>query len=867
MMTVTECPTAERLKAYSLGRLPEAENDELFEHLRSCTTCQAELETVDDAEDSLISELRARDPSASLAEEPDCKLAMVKALGALAAADELSATGLQDIPQTIGEYEIVRLLGRGGMGKVFLARHNKLGRHVAVKLLSSHRLADQRTRDRFDSEMRAIGQLSHPNIVTAHDAREVDGTAVLVTEYIEGLDLGELVAKHGPVSVADACEIVRKVAAALQYTSDQGFVHRDVKPSNIMISRDGQVKLLDLGLARYQSGREQELTAAGQAIGTADYVSPEQVTDGREVDCRSDIYSLGCTLFKLLSGNAPFADQTHQTVFAKMTAQVSETPPSLADRVQNCPPALVRLVDSMLAKDPSRRPQSPSEVATTLATWTAGHDLVRLVEIAVASEAKTQPLPLSTTTQSKPWYRRSVPITTAIASGFLGLFLGLLMGLFIKITFPDGTVFEASVDGAKIELSKRGEDVAGTATDATPDQANETPAIARKQERKSALERLQQIGPEAVLEKLAGLWHIVQTDVADDTDRFETVVAFEGPQYYSVSIRDKFPPAFSYGTIERFQREQDGLTLVLRDKATGDESTVNLKFIDDDSVIISYDPLANHKLSILQGRRALAGDDMSYQFERLGGFPTTGLELQSLFVGQSTLQPSSTMKAVAAIMQMKSMGPEQFIAASEQASRAIENTRTRNNLKKIGLAFHNFHDVYRKFPGSVNLREGSMGAGNRAIQPFSWRVAILPFIEGNALYEQYKFDEPWDSESNLKLLDQMPEVFRSPHTPEDQPSGQTNYLGYATGNSALGTEGGVGMREFRDGTSNTLLLVESKHSVPWTKPEDLSWDKEAEFFEPLTYLMADGSVHMMDKLDRELLKKLITRDGGEVIPR
>ncbi|MCS7470483.1 protein kinase [Stieleria sp. ICT_E10.1] len=852
MMTATECPTAERLKAYSLGRLPEAENDELFEHLRSCTTCQAELETVDDADDSLIGELRATDQFASLAEEPDCKLAMVKALGALAAADELSATGLHNVPRVIGEYEIVRLLGRGGMGKVFLARHSKLGRHVAVKLLSGHRLADQRTRDRFDSEMRAIGQLSHPNIVTAHDAREVDGTAVLVTEYIDGLDLGELVAKNGPVSTADACEIIRKVAVALQYTSDQGFVHRDVKPSNIMISRDGEVKLLDLGLARYQSGPENELTAAGQAIGTADYVSPEQVTDGREVDCRSDIYSLGCTLFKLLSGNAPFADQTHQTVFAKMTAQVSETPPSLADRVQDCPPGLVRLVDSMLAKDPSRRPQLPSDVAATLATWSAGHDLVHLVEIASACDARTRPLPLSATTQTKPWYQRSVPITMAIGLGLLGVLLGLLMGLFIKITFPDGTVFEAPLDGAQIEVVKELDDDTGDAKAADVVR----PAAEEKLAQRAATRH------NDVLEKLSGIWLLVGYKQPNSVLPEGMLLAIDQTEFYAVTKQN--PQAgfqVSAGQFTTFQQDHRGLNLLAVDEVTGNQISVGCQFPDESSMVFQFDPFLDTAEMPFQGRLRNHGKGHLYRFKKLGAFS----EINQI---PPSGPDSDDAKALAMIRQLKTLGVDRYLKQhGDPTSAPVRQQRSVNNLKQIGLAFHNFHAAYRKFPGSVNLREGSLGAGSRKIQPFSWRVAILPFIEGNALFEQYKFDEPWDSESNLKLLDQMPEVYRSPHAPEDQPSGHTNYLGYATGNSAIGTEGGVGMRELRDGNSNTLLLVETKHSVPWTKPEDLTGEEDAEFFEPVTYLMADGSVRTTEKLDPELLKKLITRDGGEVIPR
>jgi hypothetical protein len=209
MMTAIECPTSQDLKALTLGQLSSEDSDALFQHISECELCKSELETVEDADDSLIASLRSSDPDSEIGGEPGCQVALAKALGALASAGQSGTTGeFHQLPGSIGEYEIVRPIGRGGMGNVYLARHTKLGREVALKVLASHRLADARMRDRFETEMLAVGRLSHPNIVTAHDAREVNGTAVLVTEFVSGMDLGQLLQRTGPLSVQDACEIV-----------------------------------------------------------------------------------------------------------------------------------------------------------------------------------------------------------------------------------------------------------------------------------------------------------------------------------------------------------------------------------------------------------------------------------------------------------------------------------------------------------------------------------------------------------------------------------------------------------------------------------------------------------------------------------
>lgn len=416
----TECPSRDRLRALTLGSLSDEDSDDLVEHVKHCGHCQSDLETLDDGEDSLIADLRFTDDAENgvdVDSEPQQKVALAKALGALAiSSDDSWPVDEAPIPIAIGEYKIVRSLGRGGMGKVYLAQHTKLGRQVALKVVADHRLADARVKQRFEKEMRAIGRLSHPNIVIAHDAREIDGTAVLVTEYIDGLDLGQIVNRLGPLNVSETCEIIRQTAVALQYTSDQGFVHRDIKPSNIMLTRDGDIKLLDLGLARLQEDDNErpEMTGTGQTMVTADYISPEQVTDSRSVDIRSDLYSLGCTLMKLLTGRAPFASESYLTAFAKMNAHVSDDPPQLSDCVDDSPRQLGLLVQSLLAKSPEDRPRQPIMVAERLSAFTDGADLSDLIVRAIETpemSAPECPVPLAATTTSPsavlPWWKKS----------------------------------------------------------------------------------------------------------------------------------------------------------------------------------------------------------------------------------------------------------------------------------------------------------------------------------------------------------------------------------------------------------------------------------------------------------------------------
>lgn len=272
------------------------------------------------------------------------------------------------IGQRLATYELLEKLGEGGMGTVWKARHLKLDKLVALKVLPQHLTNDPATVSRFEREMRAVGRVEHANVVRAMDANEVGGRHFLVMEYVEGIDLSKYVKQRGPRSVSDACVMIRHAALGLAAAHAKGLIHRDIKPSNLLLSKQGQVKVLDLGLARLlDEGQEtRQVTQTGQILGTPDYMAPEQWDNTHSVDHRADLYALGCTLCFLLTGRAPYGDASHTTTVQKMKAHLMNAPPRLRDLRPDVPEELDALYSQLMVKDAAQRSISAAELAERL---------------------------------------------------------------------------------------------------------------------------------------------------------------------------------------------------------------------------------------------------------------------------------------------------------------------------------------------------------------------------------------------------------------------------------------------------------------------------------------------------------------------
>jgi serine/threonine protein kinase len=294
----------------------------------------------------------------------------------------------------VGPYRVLDRLGDGGVCQVFKARDTRNGRVVALKVLRQEWRSNRELIGRFRREKQVLIKLSHPNLVAAADANGKEPFYAMA--YVEGTDLHQLVRLSGPMPVGRACEYVRQSALGLHHAHEHGLVHRDVKPSNLLLTPSGRVQVVDLGLAAITAGASQLLTQG--TVGSPDYLAPEQARDSHQVDARADIYALGATLYYLLAGVPPFHEA--KSVAQKLLMSQTKSPPSLSERRPDLPTGLVEVVQKAMSRDAAGRYASAAEMAEVLTQWAEPSDATLpegALPIAPAADNQDTPVDLGAT--------------------------------------------------------------------------------------------------------------------------------------------------------------------------------------------------------------------------------------------------------------------------------------------------------------------------------------------------------------------------------------------------------------------------------------------------------------------------------------
>lgn len=430
-----EHPGVDQLSGFALGKLEPAEIDVIEHHLSGCEPC---CETLKQFQQDTFVEL-VRDMGRPPIQDPHGATLTL----ATASTETVGENRSFEVPPELAShprYRVLELLGSGGMGAVYRAEHRLMQRSVALKIINPRLVASESAVDRFRREIQAAARLQHQNIVTAFDAEQAGDVHFFVMEYVKGTDLQKVLDQRGPLPVAEACEYILQAAIGLQHAHENGMVHRDIKPHNLVVVTArgvAQVKILDFGLASLTSiealptdeiagDPNTELTHVGTLMGTPDYMAPEQGRDAHAADIRADIYSLGCTFYTLLAGQVPFVGGT---AVEKVKAHSERTPRPIGELRKDLPQGLAQVIDRMMAKDPAHRYQTPAEVVSALTQ--------------LASPAKPR----------RSRMRRNVGIACAAA-------VLLLLGSVIYVNTSKGTlVIDSAVTDVQIVVTKGGEEV------------------------------------------------------------------------------------------------------------------------------------------------------------------------------------------------------------------------------------------------------------------------------------------------------------------------------------------------------------------------------------------------------------------------
>ena len=450
---LAEHPARETLAAFGSGMLEPAEAVTVEAHIAECEEC---CETLHDLGNDTFVDLVRKSNALQIDSVENARTV------GLDKADDAAAP---DLPAELTEhsrYRVLELLGKGGMGNVYKAEHTLMSRDVALKVINRELVQNPQAVERFRREVKSAAQLAHPNIVAAYDAEQAGDMHLLVMEYVQGDNLADVVKRDGPLVIAVACDYICQAAQGLQHAHQKGMVHRDIKPHNLMVTSDGEIKILDFGLATLTTAtfpgedsnetsaadidqnNSPTLTSVGSMMGTPDFVSPEQSRDARAADVRSDIYSLGCTLYYLLTGRPPFPKGTALQRIQAHSEQQAESIENVRDDI---PPQLAQILRRMMAKDPSERFQTPAEIADALAPFVDAH---RTTPVVGRSSDDIE-------VGKRSWWPRTVVQTVALSA------FALMVAGIIYVTTDKGTLEVDAADESveviiqKIKATKQGQ--------------------------------------------------------------------------------------------------------------------------------------------------------------------------------------------------------------------------------------------------------------------------------------------------------------------------------------------------------------------------------------------------------------------------
>ena len=966
-------PGKDELVAFGLGKLEADEAAKIETHLAKCNAC---CETLLDLKDDTFVELVRKSP------EPKQPLEAAKdivgseftnAAVGIATDNSIAGESMQvssdvsrcsaDSPAQLEDhprYRIIELTGKGGMGNVYKARHRLMDRQVALKLINQDLVKNTQAVDRFRREVRAAASLKHPNIVTAYDAEQAGDIHFLVMEFVDGTDLSSVVRQQGQLPIALACECIRQAADGLQHAHEKEMVHRDIKPHNLMLSPDGQVRILDFGLAGFaaesalleaESDADKhvtkpvpsQLTTIGSVIGTPDYIAPEQARDAHSADIRADIYSLGCTLHYLLAGKPPFeADSVVDT----LKAHAEAARPKLSSARDDAPPALQLILDRMLAVEPEDRFQTPVEVATAL-------------ESAMADIQSATSAPYNQRAESSSRGRPRWLVLTTITPVFLTAVAAIVFYILTNngvvrievsdpalqvtisgrtitmdennkpLTIPaggqslivhyDGSDFELTTGRFPVtrngEIEFRVELLSGEVVVSMNGRRFESKAMPDTRPTKfyRALDEarlatlVRNIAEDERDGTIVGGWtanppySIRETTWIDGIDaqisrlvyaRLREFAVDHGLSIVGSQQQELEMMRFNYSTVIR--AGEVVVTLASRDAARlplvqARRVALSVAINEwpkretpqkNEFHVVVYDR-TDSWIAEISGPGIRKAGDLNLMTKELrpliAKFAEPVVVLAACRGERATSEATATLlKSVqkvlvdaGAVVKLDPQLSSPTMAAMERPD-APANRRTArlNLLSQVGVGLHNYNSYRNSFPPAKQNSEEFDDDGRPHL---SWRVHILPYIEQEELFARFRLDEPWDSQHNLPLLDQMPDIYKT----TDDPT-RTTVLAVVGEGTAYEGRSGFRMDEidWADGCKRTGYAVDAgrERAVPWTKPEDLPFHKDdpiravgtSDFGDQLLVLMADASVQSIPyDTAPESLRALFTRAAGD----